>query len=70
MCTISITNGTIDLSDSKQDLSLAMNPKEKLKENLVVDVYASTSVAAIFNGIVDNTSGADSGNFHVEVSLT
>ena len=69
ICTVSIKTDTINFSDYKQDLCVAMHPKAKRKRELMVDRYAGTIVATIGYIIVVNTSVAVSGNVHVEVPL-
>ena len=68
--TISIKSGNIDLSDSEQDLFFATNPKAKLKGDFIGDGYPGTSVAAIGNSLVANTTVSDIGNGHFWFSLT
>ena len=68
--TISSTNGTIDPSDSRQDLCLTMDPNTRGKVEIKMDGYADTSIATVENGLVANAGVSIIMIGHVEVLST
>ena len=68
--TISITSGTIDPSEPKQYICLAMEPSARIKVKIMVNGYYNTSIANIYHCLVANSGVSIISIGRVEVPFT